>query len=133
MTAFSAYLEDELLDHTLGVGSYTMPATVYLALYTTSPASPDGLSGVEVANAGAYARQSIAFDAASAGTSSNTAEVVFPTATANWGTVTGFALLDSGTYAAGNMLYYGNWAASKTISTNDIFRLPAGNLDISLD
>ena len=133
MTAFAAYTEDAILDHSLGTSAWTMPTTVYLALYTTAPAVPDGLGGVEVTNAGAYARQAIAFDAASAGTASNTAEVVFPTATANWGTVVAFAILDSGTWDAGNMLYYGNWAASKTISTNDIFRLPAGNLDISLD
>jgi hypothetical protein len=133
MTAFSAYSEDKILDHSLGTQSWTSPANIYLALYTTSPSAPDGTGGVEVADAGAYARQAIAFNVASAGATDNTAEIVFPTATANWGVITGFGIHDSATHGGGNLIYFGNWATSKDISTNDIFRLPAGNLTISLD
>ena len=36
MSALSDYLEDELLDHILSVGSYTMPSNVYVGLSTGS-------------------------------------------------------------------------------------------------
>lgn len=128
--AKSSYLESKVLRHVLGIEAFTMPSTVYLALFTTSHASPDGTGGVEVTNANAYARQVATFTE-SAGVASNSGEIVFPTATGNWGTISGLGVYDSGTHSGGNLLYYGNWTAAKTIDTNDIFRVPLGNLDIA--
>ena len=36
MSAMSDYLENEILDHILGTGSYTMPSNVYVGLATGS-------------------------------------------------------------------------------------------------
>ena len=129
MTAMTADMEDAVLDHFLGTASFTMPAQCYLALYTTTPAGPDGTGGVEVTG-GAYARQAVDFNVAVAGTAANAAQLDFPTATAGWGTVNGFGIFNS---LAGIMLIYGAWDSPKTININDIFRLPAGNLAISAD
>ena len=53
--SFSNYLETELLDHVFANNAYTSPSSVYVGLFTTSPAE-DG-SGTEVSG-GSYARQS---------------------------------------------------------------------------
>jgi hypothetical protein len=62
---------------------------------------------------------------------SNTAAVEFPTASASWGTITYAAILDAST--GGNMLAYGALATSKTIDSGDVFRIPTGDYDITLD
>ena len=127
--SFSNYLETEILDHVFGGAAYTAPATLYLALHTANP-DEDG-SGAEVSTSGtAYARQTVAFTT-SGNTTSNTSAVEYATATANFGTVTHVGVWDAST--AGNLLAYAALTSSKTIETGDVFRVPAGDLDISLD
>lgn len=124
------YLEKKLLDHCLGVASYTMPTTIYLALFTSDP-TETGVAGAEVSG-NAYARQSIAFSATTSGTgtTSNSADVTFPAATASWGTITHIGLMDAET--TGNMLWYGPLTTSKAVATSDQFKVGATKLSISL-
>lgn len=127
--SFSNYLETEILDHVFGGAAYTAPSTLYLSLHTANP-DEDG-SGAEVSTTGtAYARQTVAFTT-SGNTTSNTAAVEYPTATANFGTVTHVGVYDAAT--AGNLLCYAALTSAKTIETGDVFRVPAGDLDITLD
>lgn len=126
MSAMSDYLENEILDHILGTGSYTMPATVYVGLSTGS--FNDDNSGTELSGSG-YARQAIAFGAASSGTASNSGAVDFPAATGSWGTVSHFGLFDAST--GGNLLIHGALTASKVVDTGDILRIAAGDMDIT--
>lgn len=131
MTAFSNFLENKILDHTLrGVaGAYTAPTTIYVGLFTASPT--DTNTGTEVSG-GSYARQTITFgSAASNGSISNTATVTFPTATGNWGTITHIGLFDNST--GGNLMYWGAVTTSKSISSGDTFSISIGNLSINLD
>jgi len=125
--SFSNYLETEILDHVFGGNAYTAPSTLYLALFTTD--NTDSGGGTEVSG-GAYARQSVAFTV-SGNTASNSADVEFPTATANYGTVIAVAVMDAST--GGNQLAYAGLSSDKTIETGDVFRVPAGDLDITLD
>ena len=125
--SFSDYLENEVLDHVFGGAAYTAPATLYVALYT---AAPDDTGGGTEVSGGAYARQTVAFDAAASGATQNTASVEFPTATASWGTVTHVGVFDAAT--AGNLMCYATLTASKTIASGDVFRIPVGDLDITL-
>jgi hypothetical protein len=125
--SFSNYLETEILDHVFGGAAYTAPSTLYLSLHTANP-DEDG-SGAEVSGGG-YARQTVAFTT-SGNTTSNTAAVEYPTATADFGTVTHVGVYDAAT--AGNLLCYAALTSSKTIETGDVFRVPAGDLDITLD
>jgi hypothetical protein len=60
-----------------------------------------------------------------------TAAIEFPTAGSNWGTVTHVGVFDAST--SGNLLVYGTLATSKLVESGDVFRIPAGDLDISLD
>lgn len=125
--SFSNYLETKVLDHVFGGTAYTAPATLYLGLFTSNP-NEDG-SGTEVSGGG-YVRQSVAFTI-SGNTASNTAAVEYPTATANYGTVTHVGIYDAS--SAGNLIAYAALTSSKSIETGDVFRVPTGDLDITLD
>lgn len=127
MTAFSDYLENALLNHTLRNVSLTSPSTVYLGLHTS--ATNDDNSGTEVSG-GAYARQVITFSAPSGGTSASLGAVTFPESTASWGTVTHFGLYDS--LVGGNLLFWGALVVSKTVDSGDVFTVPSGNLTVTL-
>jgi hypothetical protein len=125
--SFSNYLENKVLGHVFGGTAYSAAGTLYLALFTTSPAE-DG-SGTEVSGT-SYARQTVAFTVTN-NTASNTSAVEFPTAGGSWGTVTHVGVYDAST--SGNLLAYAALSASKAIDTSDVFRVPAGDLDITLD
>ncbi len=128
MGAFTDYLENKLLDHVLRNTAYTSPTTVYVALFTAAPGEAGG--GTEVSGGG-YARQAVTFSAPSAGSTSNSSDITFPTATADWGTITHFAIFDAST--GGNMLYYGQLTSSVTVNSGQQLTIPAGNLTISHD
>ncbi len=125
--SFTNFLETEILDHVFAGAAYTAPSTLYLALFTAAPGETGG--GTEVSG-GAYARQSVAFTT-SGNTTSNTAAVEFPTATASFGTVTHVGVFDAST--SGNLMAYATLSSSKAIDTGDVFRVPTGDLDITLD
>lgn len=128
MAAASNYLELKILEHTLGITAYTAPSTVYLALFTTDPT--DAGTGTEVSGGG-YARQAISWNAPASGAADNSADVTFPQATADYGTVSHIGIYDAS--SAGNLLYHGALSASKSITENDTFIVEAGDLSISLD
>ena len=126
--SFSNYLETEILDHVFAGAAYTAPSTKYLALFT---AIADGEAGsVTEVTGGAYARQTVAFTT-SGNTTSNNAAVEFPTATANYGTVTHVGVYDAS--SSGNLMAYAALSSNKTIETGDVFRVPSGDLDITLN
>ena len=126
MSAMSNYLENEILDHILSTGAYTMPSAVYVGLSTGS--FGDDNSGTELTGNG-YARVSISFGAASSGTASNDAAVEFSAATGSWGTVSHFGLFDAS--SAGNLLIHGALTASKVIESGDILKIAIGDMDIT--
>jgi len=126
MSALSDYAENELLDHLLGTGAYTMPTTVYVGLSTGS--FNDDNSGTELTGNN-YSRQSVSFGAASSGTASNDAAVEFSAATGSWGTVSHFGLFDAS--SGGNLLIHGALTASKVIESGDILKLAVGDMDIT--
>lgn len=127
MSAMSNYLENEILDHILGTGSWTMPTNVYLALFT---AVADGEAGTvtEVSGSG-YSRQSTAFAAASGGVASNSAIETFTASGGNWGTITHWGLYDAST--SGNLLIYGSLSASRVINDGDSLTFAVGAVDIT--
>lgn len=84
----------------------------------------------EVANAGAYARQTLnpadanwSAPSAGAGTGTgetkNAAAITFPAPTATWGLIFGFAIMDSPTYGAGNCLVYAALTTPKNVNNGD--------------
>lgn len=127
MAAMSDYLENAIINATLRGTAYTSPTTVYLALFTSDPT--DAKTGTEVTG-GAYARQTIAFNAPSNGMAVSSADVLFPVATASWGTVTHIGIMDALT--GGNLLYHGQLTNTKTIATDDQLKIAAGDVSITL-
>lgn len=127
MASKSDYLENKVLDHVLRNTALTSPTTVYVGLHTVAPT--DSTGGTEVSG-GSYARQSVAFDAASGGATANTSLITFPTATASWGTVVGFGIFDAET--AGNLLYWGTITSQVVADTNTV-TIAAGAIDITED
>jgi hypothetical protein len=120
------YLENKLIDHFLGTTSYTMPADVYVALFTVAPS--DAAGGTEVTG-GSYARQIATFTAASSGATSNDSNIDFtgmPVAT-----TVAIGIFDALT--TGNMLLYGTLTTNKTTDAGDTLRIATGDLDISID
>ena len=125
--SFTNFLETEILDHVFAGAAYTAPGTHYLGLFTSAPGEAGG--GTELSGS-AYARQSVAFTT-SGNTTSNNAAVEFPTATGSWGTVTHVGVFDAST--SGNLMAYATLSSSKAIATGDVFRVPSGDLDITLN
>jgi hypothetical protein len=127
------YLENKLLEHSVGKTSFTMPS-VWLALFTAAPGESGG--GTEVSG-GSYARLALAgadWASASGGSISNANALTFATATADWGTIVGIALIDSSSAAgSNNYLWYGTLTTNRAVQTGDTFRFAAGTLTLSLN
>ena len=127
------YLENKVLDLVLRNTTYTGPTTVYSALFTVIPS--DATAGTEVTNASSgYTRVATTFCTAGvtvAGQSVNIGAVTFATAAAAY-TVVGWAVLDTSTVAAGNVLY---WATVTTIAIaiNDQATFAIGGIVITED
>ncbi len=146
MSNASNYTEDRTLDFWLknNSASSSSPSTVYLALFTSTDSTGGtaenleaGILSNEVTTSGtAYVRQSIAFGTISNGSVASSGTVTYATATANYGTVTHVAIMDtnstSDSAGAGNVLFYGALTSAKTIESGDTFQIQAGSLTVSL-
>lgn len=138
----SNFLENAVLNHILGNTAYTAPATVYLGLWTAtlSDTSAGNTAGeVSTASGSNYARKAITnntseWPTTSNGTKSNGNAQTFNTAGGTgWGTVTDFAILDSGTVGAGNILFYAQLNNSKVVSNGDTATFAASQITITED
>ena len=133
MSAMSDFLEVKILDHITGRTAYTKPSAVFLGL-STGDLTDTGSGSSEISGNG-YTRVEVGFDQATVGTGAaasttqNTSAIDFPSATGNQGTISHWALFDAA--ASGNMLIHGAFSASKTIETNDVLRIAAGDLDLT--
>jgi len=127
--SFSNTFETHVLNYVFTTTSVTRPTAWYLALFTSNPA--EDASGTEVSTSGtAYARQTAAFTV-SGNLATNSGAIEFPTATASYGTVTHVGVFTAST--SGTLIAYAALSTSKAIDTGDVFRVPAGDLDITLD
>jgi len=119
--------ENKILDHINLVAAWTPTTPLKVALYTVTPGEAGG--GTEVTG-GAYARTTVTMAAASGGVAVNSADVTFPTATANWGTVVAAAIFDNNGTPV--YIWWGPLTASKTVDLGDTFKIPAGSLSLTL-
>ncbi len=110
MGSLSDFAEGALLGHLFGT-AYSRPATVYLALWVGDPLDT-GAGGAEVADSNNYTRKAIAFGPAGSRRITQNAIVTFNQASGPWGTITNWAIFDSGTHAGGNMLAHGAFSSS---------------------
>lgn len=124
----STYLSNKQLDHALGTLALAAPAQCYLALFTAVTGLDENSPSAEVSG-GAYARKAVDFDAAAGGGTDNSADVNFPVATADWGTLTHWAVMDA--EAEGNVLYWGDLTTAQAVLNGQGYRVQAGNVQVS--
>jgi hypothetical protein len=134
--AMTNYMEDAVVKHFYRTGSFTKPSVLAVGLYTAAPGETGG--GTEVTG-GSYARAELdpldanwAATSGGNGTTSNVADLSFPAATANWGTVVAQGIHDA--TSAGNLLTYGSLTSSKTVNSGDAApKFPAAALSNAFD
>jgi hypothetical protein len=144
MAHFSDYMESGLMNWLLRANSNTFarPSTIALALCSTPPLeSQNGSNIPELPNANGYARYTITQNnsnwtevsqVAGSGFLENGAEYLFTQITANVGHASGWAIVDSATYGAGNVLMCGQFPNPRVIEAGDAPVIRAGALDIYL-
>ena len=130
MAELSDYMENKIIE-VMRATSFTA-AAAYVALFTSTATEAELEAGTltNEVSGGAYARQLAGLSAPSDGVTSNAADITFPTATADWGTVTHVALMDAAT--TGNVLMYSALDASKVVNSGDTFKINAGDLDVTV-
>jgi hypothetical protein len=137
-SGISQYAMPKLIDHLNGKTSFTMPATVAMALATAAPTSTTTGSTVAEATYTGYGRQTIAaagWNAATAATPSvatNASTITFGNCTAGTNTLLGFILGDSATTLAGNALWYGTLTSVTISTTQTPPTIGAGVMNLSM-
>jgi hypothetical protein len=125
--SLSNIFETTTLNWLFTATSVTRPTAWYIALYTVAPT--DGGGGTEISG-NAYVREAATMSV-TGDNATNTGAIEWPTATGTWGTIVAVGVFDA--LSAGNLIAYGNLTVSKTITSGDVFRIPAGDLDITMD
>ena len=127
--------EIEILKMTTGQtpsGIFTLTAVIvpWVALFTAAPSDAGG--GTEVTG-GAYARVTSAgkWAVPSAGSVTTNAVITFPTASANWGTVSHFGIFTLVT--GGSLLMWGDLTATKAVNNGDTASFASGALTLTED
>ena len=104
----------------------------HIGLFTTNP-DDAGAGAVEVSG-GSYARQAYTADGTNWGSSTagapstiqNLTVLTFPTATASWGTITGWGYFDA--LSAGNLLFWAALSTSKLVDNGDTAEFAVGSM-----
>jgi len=128
------YLSNKDLDHNLGKTSFTMPATVAIALLTVAATAASTKASVTEANYTGYARlkvEATSLNAASSQKSTNSAKLEFAACTALSSTIVGFIIVDSTTAGAGNALYWGTTTSTVISTTQTPATIAANALEVT--
>lgn len=115
------YLDQKILKHTFGIAAYTAPSAVYVGLFTSDPTKAG--AGTELTAGGySYARKLLTPVWDGTGKQVNQSTLLrwdnLPAAV-----ITHAAVFDA--LSAGNMLWQGPLAASKTVAAGDSLEIPA--------
>ena len=131
MSGFSNYWKNEVMNHTMGKSSIKS-TSVYIGLSTSEP-NNDG-SNLNEPDFDSYSRvltYAEDWDTVFDGCIENVNDISFSLATENWGLMTYFVLFDAAT--GGNMIIFGKLSPSKNISSGQIPKFPAGDLQLILN
>ena len=118
-------IENQLLDALVGTTPYSVTTPIKLALVTAN--GSDSAAGTEVTG-GSYARQTIAFNAASSGSIANNSAISFTGMPAC--TVVGIEIYDSA--GSPKRLAYGPLTASRTVTAGDTVQFASSAITLSL-
>jgi hypothetical protein len=139
--AMSNYLESIVINHLFRTDTFAKPSAIYVGLIKFYEADKvEAMTGTTVsvakeASGGAYARIAVTqndsnWSAASAGgATSNSNAITFPTATADWGNISGVFVADA--LSGGNLLLHGALTTPRDVQDGDVFKFNAGDLDVT--
>lgn len=139
--AMSNYLEGKIIDHLFRADTFAKPSAIYVGLIKFYEAEKvESMTGTTVSSAkeasgGAYARIAVTQNddnwsaASTGGATSNSDAITFPTATADWGIVSGVFVADALT--GGNLLLHGALTTPRDVQNGDVFKFNAGDLDVT--
>jgi hypothetical protein len=130
MAEFATYFENAIIN--LMRNTAFTQISAYVALFTDVATDAELEAGTltNEVSGGAYARQLAGLSAPSDGASENGADITFPQATADWGTIKYVALMDA--ESVGNVLMWSQLDATKVINNGDTFKFNAGDLDVTV-
>lgn len=128
--SFTNTYENHVMKYVFTGDAVTRPTAWYIALFTSDP-TDTGAAGTEVSTGTGYARTAVTFSVTN-DTATNTAAVEFPAASGgNWGTISHIGVMTAST--AGDMIVHSALNVAKAINDGDVFRIPTGDLDITLN
>ncbi len=126
--SFTNTFETHVLNYVFTATSVTRPTAWYVGLFTADP-TDSGSTANEISGNG-YARRPVSFTVAN-DLATNSAAVEFAAASGgNWGTVSHMAVMTAAT--GGTMIVHAALSTAKAINVGDVFRIPTGDLDITL-
>ncbi len=142
MAQFSDYAESGILNFLLRANSnaFARPSAIAIALCRNVPTeSQTGATIPEFPNTGNYARYTVTQNnsnwtevtqVAGSGFINNGTEFLFNTASADWAHASGFAILDTATHGAGNVIMHGAFATVRDIKSGDapVYRASSFNI-----
>lgn len=114
MNNMTEYLKHKVLTDSL------ITSPVFVALFNNN---------AEIAQA-SYARQPVTFNSPANGQTSNNADILFPIANENWGSVTHIGIFDALT--GGNMLFKSIAEFEKNIEISSQYKIPKNYLIVRL-
>lgn len=130
MSAFSNYLENEILDWVNGGAFPTQPSATWVQLFNGSPTEAGGggtaLYSRIAVNAGGWTTTTGA-----TATITNTAAITITPAASSATSATDFGIFDNST--SGNLLFLGPLNAGKSIAIGDEVKFNASSLTIRID
>jgi len=136
--SFSNVYENKVLNHIFSKDTGLTPMQpISVGLCIEDPG--EGATGNnchELPNTNGYARAVTVegtWNVSSGGIITNTDTIVFNKATAHWGNVTHFVLLDSSIYGLGNVIFYSPLITEMVITFGYTARFEAGQLEVSLN
>ncbi len=130
MSAFSNYLENEILDWVNGGAFPTQPSATWVQLFNGSPTEAGGggtaLYSRVAVNAGGWTTTTGA-----TATITNTAAITITSAASSATSADNFGIFDNST--SGNLLFYGTLSTGKSIAIGDEVKFNASSLTIRID
>ena len=119
------YTKEKILKHTMADTAYTMPANIYLGLFTSDPTvtgdQSNEVSAADYVRIDITGKFTFGIDDAI-----NNATLAYATAVNNWGSITHVAILDATT--AGNMLYFSALGSTAVINAGNKFVILVNDL-----
>lgn len=129
-------LSNSLYDHVLRNTTYSSPANVYLAMFTSTAVESELEASTwtnEVGASRGYAHLALTVTAPTDGAGSNSGDHTFAVAvTTNWGTLRWVAICDNSALATGNVLVYTQLDSDVVINIGNTLQFNSGDLDIQI-